>query len=439
MHPSYSNMTTKNSSNKIILSIPSTSSPLYQQLHNFINFAPDVYLVTGATRHCIYDLNKGNLYSISDNLRKIIISAMKNKNAIKKMNDCDTSMLTKLIETGLLVTSTSKQKPLNILTLQRSYLPTFAWIEVTKQCNLRCSFCYEESSAKCNEKMSLANFKLVKDELIKLGIKNIQFIGGEPLILGETLKKMIVLCGNDFLSIEVFSNGTLLNPEWCEFFKRHNINVAISIHSYRSKDHDKVTNCKGSHTKVLNAARLLQQYKIPYRVAAVRTKNCNIGKPTKRTFYKVRPDDVRLTGRGEFSQYNYQMFKRKAITKKTMQSRMNRNVVIQNISGQRCFLKNIYIDCNLEVFPCVMERRFSHGFLSSQKSLQDILNPKILHLSKDHIKICKDCEYRYVCMECRPDSNGASKLAKPWYCTYDPYKGEWLDIKTVYNSLVKES
>jgi SPASM domain peptide maturase of grasp-with-spasm system len=55
---------------------------------------------------------------------------------------------------------------------------------------------------------------------------------------------------------------------------------------------------------------------------------------------------------------------------------------------------------------------------------------KLWHINKDKINICKVCEYRYSCTDCRafieePDNN----LSKPLKCGYDPYKGVWLDWK----------
>lgn len=81
-----------------------------------------------------------------------------------------------------------------------------------------------------------------------------------------------------------------------------------------------------------------------------------------------------------------------------------------------------------------MERRFCHGNIQ-RHSLKEIINESIRTLSKDHIETCKSCEYRYACFDCRPDSNGADKYAKPWYCSYDPLTGTWQDLKEMFLQL----
>jgi len=82
-----------------------------------------------------------------------------------------------------------------------------------------------------------------------------------------------------------------------------------------------------------------------------------------------------------------------------------------------------------------MERRFVHGNLRD-KGISEILNKDICCLSKDEVDVCKLCEYRYICSDCRPDSNGREVYAKPWYCSYDPLRGAWLDLEVFYKSFL---
>lgn len=84
----------------------------------------------------------------------------------------------------------------------------------------------------------------------------------------------------------------------------------------------------------------------------------------------------------------------------------------------------------MNVYPCVMERRIKHGSLKNNK-LKDILDNNIFNITKDSIEECKECEFRYCCFDCRPDSLGKSILKKPWYCSYIPEKGEWKNIKSL--------
>ena len=51
-------------------------------------------------------------------------------------------------------------------------------------------------------------------------------------------------------------------------------------------------------------------------------------------------------------------------------------------------------------------------------------------ISKDHISICRDCEFRYACSDCRAYlENPDDALSKPLKCGYDPYSGTWNEWK----------
>lgn len=51
---------------------------------------------------------------------------------------------------------------------------------------------------------------------------------------------------------------------------------------------------------------------------------------------------------------------------------------------------------------------------------------KLWNVSKDLIKVCRDCEYRNVCIDCRAYTEDPEDIfSKPLKCGYNPYKGKW--------------
>lgn len=60
---------------------------------------------------------------------------------------------------------------------------------------------------------------------------------------------------------------------------------------------------------------------------------------------------------------------------------------------------------------------------------------KYWNLTKDSIEVCRDCEFRYICTDCRAytEQTSISKgidTSKPLKCGYDPYTGEWEEWST---------
>ena len=51
---------------------------------------------------------------------------------------------------------------------------------------------------------------------------------------------------------------------------------------------------------------------------------------------------------------------------------------------------------------------------------------KYWDINKDKIHVCKDCEFRYICTDCRAYVEDPEDiLSKPLKCGYNPYTGEW--------------
>ncbi|MBS1600613.1 MAG: grasp-with-spasm system SPASM domain peptide maturase [Bacteroidetes bacterium] len=53
---------------------------------------------------------------------------------------------------------------------------------------------------------------------------------------------------------------------------------------------------------------------------------------------------------------------------------------------------------------------------------------KYWFIKKDQISVCKVCEFRYSCTDCRAFTNDSTDMyGKPAKCGYDPYTGKWKD------------
>lgn len=83
---------------------------------------------------------------------------------------------------------------------------------LTKKCNLRCSYCYEEglenSTNNTNQELDLEDFKKIIQSAKTLGVYRISFSGGEPTILEDWLDDLIGTCVNLKIIPTITTNGT---------------------------------------------------------------------------------------------------------------------------------------------------------------------------------------------------------------------------------------
>jgi len=398
----------------------------------FITFEENVIFTKGAKKSTICDYNSRKIYHLTADETSFIERILgESEETVLSANEKDD--LDKLLSLKLL----TYDNTLNNGTMHFIYTHSvnFAWIEVTPQCNLKCKHCYDESHSGRLEKMTFEEFQFITNELKNYGVKSVQVIGGEPMILGNTLKDMLTYAKSVFDSVEVFTNGTLITEEWADFFYENKIKIALSVYSYNSEIHDEVTQKKGSHILTTKAIELLYNKNVVFRTANVLMKDVKLC--TKNTnLYELNPDKdvVRMSGRGNITLLTRELIHKKLITKKNFSIPLSRKLYERISQGHNCFGRRLYISTNLNVYPCVMERRVSHGSLRNN-TLKNILKSSIFEMTKDNIEVCSDCEFRYCCHDCRPDSLSDNIFAKPWYCTYNPYNGEWTDVEIFINSI----
>jgi len=98
-----------------------------------------------------------------------------------------------------------------------------------------------------------------------------------------------------------------------------------------------------------------------------------------------------------------------------------------------CLNRKVSVDRwgNIKNCPSMKE---SFGNISDTTLAEAIEKPgfkKYWDINKDKIHVCKDCEFRYVCTDCRAYVEDPEDiLSKPLKCGYNPYTGEWSEWST---------
>lgn len=86
---------------------------------------------------------------------------------------------------------------------------------------------------------------------------------------------------------------------------------------------------------------------------------------------------------------------------------INRKDFDKNCSGNTCWQGKLNITCDSRIGPCIMADTFINDEYnirthSLTEIIDDYIIPKFWSISKDYIEECRECEYRYVCNDCRP-------------------------------------
>jgi SPASM domain peptide maturase of grasp-with-spasm system len=118
----------------------------------------------------------------------------------------------------------------------------------------------------------------------------------------------------------------------------------------------------------------------------------------------------------------------------------NISKVLESLNHNSCLHKKISIDKDGNIKNCPSMPQ-SFGNIKDTTLEEALKHPdfkKYWNVTKDMIDVCKDCEFRHICTDCRAYTerntfDGDIDLSKPLKCGYNPYTNEWAEWST--NSL----
>ncbi len=103
-----------------------------------------------------------------------------------------------------------------------------------------------------------------------------------------------------------------------------------------------------------------------------------------------------------------------------------------------CLNRKIGIDINGEIKNCPSMKK-SYGNIKDT-TIMEAINKEgfkdLWNIKKEQIEICKVCEFRYMCTDCRAFIEDESNIySKPAKCNYNPYTATWEDKNITHNIL----
>ncbi|MGN7824057.1 grasp-with-spasm system SPASM domain peptide maturase [Chitinophaga sp. 22536] len=107
---------------------------------------------------------------------------------------------------------------------------------------------------------------------------------------------------------------------------------------------------------------------------------------------------------------------------------VNTELFTESLRFNSCLNRKLSIDQQGYIKNCPSMRE-NYGHVADT-SLQAVLDNKTFnrysHIRKDDIAVCKDCEFRHVCTDCRAYiENPQDIYSKPLKCGYNPYTNNW--------------
>lgn len=401
--------------------------------------------VKGYKNSAIYNLENGNVYSLNAEAGKIVDGLLAGDISPEENQ---LPFLKNLIDLNLFTYHAVPPEKDQIIPHRLEY----TWLELTDACNLRCVHCYGHfgyTPTDSHLSMSLDDWKGIVDQLLKLDCKSIQLIGGEPTVFKGFADILKYAHSSGMKRIDIFTNATLLNEKIIGLIKEINASVRVSLYGHNAAVHDSITQCSGSFEKTDRALRMMQEAKVNASISVILMRENQdfirqIQEYIVSIGYKYNGYDTirKVEGGGQDNHLltNIDLLQKRYQTKASFCT--SEQSFAKNSQWNSCWFGKAAVTSSGNVLPCIFARDEVCGNVKATP-LSEIVETALKKkwaVTKDSIDVCKDCEFRYACHDCRPLSYALSgcisSKCNPHYskyprCCYDPYNGEWLPVEDI--------
>ena len=150
---------------------------------------------------------------------------------------------------------------MTITTVQQGAPPVeYLALSITGRCQLACTHCFASSGPDgTHGTMTADDWERLLDEAAAMGVRRVQFIGGEPT-LHPGLARLVRLAVEAGMRVEVFTNLLHVTDSHWSAFELPGVTLATSYYSPDPQAHARITGRPGSHARTrANLAEALRR------------------------------------------------------------------------------------------------------------------------------------------------------------------------------------
>lgn len=119
------------------------------------------------------------------------------------------------------------------------YILENLYLYYTWQCNLSCKHCWVSAGQNQSSSLKPKDAYNACMEAIELGLKNVKFTGGEPLLFAEEILPLAEILKHTYgINVHLETNGTLISTELSKKIKHSFSSVSVSLDHYDEEKHN---------------------------------------------------------------------------------------------------------------------------------------------------------------------------------------------------------
>jgi MoaA/NifB/PqqE/SkfB family radical SAM enzyme len=126
-----------------------------------------------------------------------------------------------------------------------------ATLELTRNCNFRCSHCYVETVPRGGDLLKRSEWIRIIDRLTEIGCRRFILTGGEVL-MSTVFPDVYRYLGEIGCAVDIFTNGSILKESHKHLFKAYPPkSVSITLYGNNRAEYHEVTGCDGAICTVI--------------------------------------------------------------------------------------------------------------------------------------------------------------------------------------------
>lgn len=414
-------------------------------IKKYFKLFPTCTFINGDNCGCLYDTSSGKMIQL-DHEKASALAKSENNIPILQIKE-DTSFFMQLKQMGIgdYYDNPIYVEPINsnYITekekiLPQNYLLKKLYLEISTECNLNCIFCKRDNTLfrktgcklwpqKQDEELDFEKYAEIIKSFKKLQGEEIIFIGADPLLKLDKMKKIIDLAKKNGINrFTIYTNGSLITSNMIDFFSQNNITLSLEIFSLVEETYKLITGQQLKKDDILNAIKEMK-YKNVNVIANVLISKYNqneiesIIKTLKEYLPQNRINVEFIYNKPENNHYS----------PKWIKSIYDRNRYFGKVDTLKinflklynsCLYGKIAVDIYGDVFLCPMMKAIKLGNIKRTHLIDVLRNSRYdeyIRVNKDRIRKCSACSFKYNCTECRAiEMSATNDILGVEYCNY---------------------
>jgi radical SAM protein with 4Fe4S-binding SPASM domain len=214
-----------------------------------------------------------------------------------------------------------------------------------------------------------------------------------------------------YKEIKIETNGFYLDGKKISFLKHHDVLISLQILSFKEAVHDTITQAPGSFKKTMQSLHGMVEHEVRYefRLPVMRHNGDHL-QETREWFdgfdaEHVTTDVIYPKAYRDFEHVSKDYLSTFYRTSTKPFGIVKTDEFFKHAEYYPCFYGRIAVTCFGDILPCSKAREEVIGNIHDKDLLcifRDRDMDRYWLQTKDKVEVCKDCEYRYACLDCHP-------------------------------------